>query len=319
MFAAILSIAACYMTLESDEKSFVAWMRNTNQLYTGDEYHFRFGVWLSNKKLVQEHNAHKSFHLALNKFAALTQAEYKSLLGRRPASFGSNAKVAQVSIKNAPESIDYREKNVVNTPKDQGACGSCWAFGTVQACESAYALAHGTLNVCSEQNLVDCADGRCSGCNGGMEVDAMEYILKKQDGLLMSEKDYPYKAIETGKCSFDKTKGINKIIKYEHGKEGDETYLRDILAEKGVCDVAIDAGSYSFQLYSGGIYDEPSCSTYLLNHAVGCIGYGVDNGVDYWIVRNSWGASWGESGYIRMSRNKNNQCGIASDALVVFA
>lgn len=317
MLAAFISIVSCYLVGQTDEKSFVSWMRNTNQLYMGDEYQMRFGIWLSNKRLVQAHNAHKStYTLTLNKFAAMTPAEYNTLLGRQQHK--ATGKIAKLSRNAAPESIDYREKNVVNEVKNQGNCGSCWAFGTVQACESAYALKYGTLNVCSEQNLVDCVY-QCSGCGGGFEYMALDHILNGQKGYLMAEKDYPYKAVQSEKCLYDEAKGINQIKGYVHGLKGDENYLRDLIGEKGVCDIAINAGRSSFQLYSSGVYDDPGCSAYLLNHAVGCIGYGSDNGADYWIVRNSWGPSWGEKGYIRMSRNKGNQCGIASDALLVEA
>ncbi|OHS97642.1 Clan CA, family C1, cathepsin L-like cysteine peptidase [Tritrichomonas foetus] len=290
-------------------------MRNNNQFYNGEQYQFRLGVYLSNKRIIESHNA-ATFKIGLNKLACLTPSEYKALLGRKTPNFKRTAIVKDLKSVKAPESVDWREKGIVNPVKDQSACGSCWAFGTVQACESAYALATGKLLSCSEQNLVDCVTS-CAGCSGGMESYALDYILESQDGWLMGEDDYPYEAVE-GSCRFDKSKGIVQIKSYAHGKEGDEDYLKT-LSSQGVCDVAINAGSYSFQLYTSGIYDEPSCSSYLLNHAVGLVGYGTENGVDYWIVRNSWGPAWGEAGYIRMSRNKDNQCGIASDALQVYA
>ena len=91
------------------------------------------------------------------------------------------------------------------------------------------------------------------------------------------------------------------------------------MISKGVCDIAIDAGFWDFQAYTSGIYDNPDCTSASLNHAVGLVSYGTENGIDYWIVRNSWGKDWGDEGYIKMIRNKNNQCGVASDALQVYA
>lgn len=317
MFAYLLSFACSALIAQHEEKSFLSWMRQTNQIFTGDEYQFRLGIFLSNQQRVKQFNSRneKTFTVGINKFACLTESEYKSLLGHKPRSALRN-KVIQRITKKADESVDWRTKGIVNAVKDQGQCGSCWAFGTVQACESAYALATGTLNVCSEQNLVDCVT-ECAGCSGGLESAALDYILTKQDGYLMGDEDYPYKAYEQT-CKFDKSKGINQIKSYDHGKQGDEEYLAQLVSQ-GVCDVAIDASNWSFQLYSGGIYDESACSSVNLDHAVGLVGYGTENGVDYWIIRNSWGSSWGEKGYIRMIRNKSNQCGVASDALQVYA
>lgn len=290
-------------------------MRNTNQIYTGDEYHFRLGIFLINSRRVREFNsAHQTFKLGLNKLSCHTPSEYKSLLGRHQISNPKRRTTIKQFKGDLPSSIDWRDKGVVNEIKDQGQCGSCWAFGTVQACESAYAISYGTLNSCSEQEIVDCCE-YCSGCDGGVECVTLDYILRLQDGLLMSEEDYPYKFFQQ-RCAYDKTKGINKIKGYINGEKGDEENLK-LLISQGVCDIGIDASRFSFQLYSGGIYDEPACSSTALDHAVGLVGYGSMNDQDFWIVRNSWGTSWGERGYIRMSRNKNNQCGVATDPLQV--
>lgn len=317
MFAFLLSFSFSALIAQHEEKSFLSWMRRTNQFFTGDEYHLRLGIFLTNLRRVQEFNSlEKTFKVGINKFACYTPAEYKILLGRIQSSQSSRQKITKKIKGDEPDQVDWREKNIVNAVKDQGQCGSCWAFGTIQACESAYALTHGTLNVCSEQNLVDCVPD-CYGCNGGTESNALTFIIYGQFGLLASEADYPYKAVAES-CTYAILKGINKITSFDHGEEGNEAYLKTLVSQ-GVCDVAIDASAWSFQAYTSGIYDEPACSSEFLDHAVGLVGYGTENGVDYWIVRNSWGPDWGEKGYIRMSRNKNNQCGIASDALQVHA
>lgn len=317
MIIALVSFAFSFskLTAPFEEKSFLSWMRNTNQYFTGEEYHFRLGIFLTNSRLVKEFNsAKKTFKVGINKFSCYTPSEYQVLLGR--LQFPTQSRLINTRNFNddLPDSVDWREKNIVNEIKDQGNCGSCWAFGTVQACESAYALSHGTLYSCSEQNLIDCVSS-CGGCSGGLESTALDHIIKTQNGYLISENDYPYAAV-VSTCKYDPTKGINQIKSYEKGVPGDEKYLQKLIAQ-GVCDISINANYWSFQSYKSGIYDNPDCIGVILNHAVGLVGYGTENGADYWIVRNSWGKSWGEEGYIRMSRNKYDQCGIADSPILV--
>jgi len=296
------------MYTAAQEKSFVSWMRSHNTIYTGDEYKQRLGTFLTNQRLVQEHNAGKStFKVAMNKFAALTPSEYRSLLGFKPVNAQKNT--VEGTAANAAE-LDWRDKGCVNPIKDQGQCGSCWAFSVVQAVEGCYAAQKGTLYSLSEQQLVDCATA-CSGCDGGLMTAAFDWVIKQQDGGFMGEDDYPYHPYE-GTCAFDKSKVKVTIIGYKEVKEGSEKDLADKCASQGPISIGIDASNWSFQMYSSGIYDEPSCSSYNIDHAVGCIGYGTENGVKYCIVRNSWGEDWGEKGYIRMVKDKNNQCGEAS-------
>jgi cathepsin L len=289
-------------------------MRETGNMFTGEEYQTRFGIWMANKRLVHEHNAGKaSFTMALNKLAHLTPAEYRSMLGFRLNKAQRKASVVRSNFK-APEAIDWREKGAVNAIKDQAQCGSCWAFSTIQAQESAYFIANGKLQSLSEQNLVDCVTS-CSGCNGGLMTAAFDYVIQYQNGQFMTEDDYPYTARD-GSCKFDKSKATSKVVKYIEIAEGSETDLAEKVASLGPASIAIDASHFSFQLYGGGIYDESACSPYDLDHGVGCVGYGSESGKNYWIVRNSWGTSWGEQGYIRMIKDKGNQCGEASMACI---
>ena len=173
MFAFLVSLAFSALISQHEEKSFLSWMRRTNQIFTGDEYHLRLGIFLTNSRRVREFNSDKkTFKVGLNKFACYTPAEYKVLLGRRQLSMPSRQKIVNKFKGDEPDHVDWREKGIVNEVKNQGQCGSCWAFGTIQACESAYALSHGTLNICSEQDLVDCVPD-CQGCNGGVESTAL--------------------------------------------------------------------------------------------------------------------------------------------------
>ncbi|KAK8836074.1 hypothetical protein M9Y10_040030 [Tritrichomonas musculus] len=315
MFALLASLASCAYYLQHEEKSFLSWMRSTNQFFTGDEYQTRFGIFLANSRLVKEHNAaNKKFTVALNKFAAYTPAEYSALLGFR---MDLKKRVAVKSSKKAnADSVDWRDKGVVNGIKDQAQCGSCWAFSAVQAAESANAIATGTLQSYSEQNLVDCVTD-CFGCNGGLMTSAYDYVINSQNGQWCLENDYVYKAVD-GTCKYSEYNHVGSLSKYVNVVEGDEDDLAAKVEQYGPVAVAIDASNWSFQLYYGGIYDEPSCSSTNLDHGVGCVGYGSENGTKYWIVRNSWGTSWGEKGYMKMLW-KDNQCGIASMASLPYA
>ena len=317
MFALLASLASCAYYLQHEEKSFLSWMRSTNQFFTGDEYHLRLGIFITNSRLVKEHNsAQKKFKVGSNKFAAYTHAEYQSLLG-----FRMNLRKqhnVRPSRKVNIDHLDWREKGVVNGIKDQGQCGSCWAFSAIQAAESANALATGTLRAFSEQNLVDCATivDFCYGCEGGFMYGAFDHVIKRQKHNLVLESDYPYTGVEDD-CRYDDLPHTGTISSYVNIEEGSEDDL-EAKVQIGPVAVAIDASNWSFQLYTSGIYDEPNCISSKLNHGVGCIGYGSENDVKYWIVRNSWGAAWGEKGYVRMLW-KDNQCGIASMASIPSA
>jgi len=299
----------------NEERQFLSWMRNTNQFFTGDEYHFRLGVFLSTARYVEEFNRKgASFKLGLNHLSHLTPSEYKSLLGAfvpdtemRPTIENTNA---------APESFDWREKGAVNAIKDQAQCGSCWAFSAIQTCESAYFIAKKTLLSLSESNLVDCVTS-CYGCNGGWPYKAIDYVIKNQGGKFNSEEDYPYVA-QTRKCAYNAAKAIGSVSGYKSIPKNEEQ-LKEAVYTYGPASICIDASCASFHSYSSGIYNEPKCSSLFLDHAVGCVGYGSENGKDYWIVRNSWGTSWGEQGYVRIARNAKNMCGVASSVIIATA
>jgi len=297
------------MYTAAQEKSFIAWMRSSNTIFTGDEYKQRLGIFLSNQRLVQEHNSKNlKFKVAMNKFAALSPSEYRSMLGFKPI----KAQKAVAASKPAnDDAVDWRTKGCVNDIKDQGQCGSCWAFSTIQSVEGCYAAKNGKLFSLSEKQLVDCCTA-CSGCDGGLMTAAMDWVIKHENGGFMSEDDYPYKPYE-GNCLFDASKVKVTIQGYKEIAEGSEDDLAAKCASQGPIAIAIDASNWSFQMYSGGIYDESSCSPYNLDHGVGCVGYGKEGSTAYWIVRNSWGEDWGEKGYIRMIKG-NNQCGEATMA-----
>jgi len=294
------------MYAKHEEQSFLSWMRKSNQFFTGDEYQARLGIFLANKRLVQEHNGKSSFTVSLNKFAAMTPAEYKSMLGFKRI---QHVAEGNPSSPNA-DSCDWRDKGCCNAIQDQGQCGSCWAFSTIQSAEGVYAAKSGKLLKLSEQNLVDCVT-TCEGCDGGFMTYSFDYVKKSQGGKFMYEKDYPYVAYDQS-CKFDASKGVSIGLKgYAEVKSGSEDDLAAKCEKYGPIAIAIDASNWSFQMYSGGIYDEPACSSQNLDHGVGCVGFGKESGKAYWIVRNSWGEDWGEKGYIRMIKG-SNQCGEAT-------
>lgn len=293
-----------------EEKAFVSWMRETNNIFTGDEYHFRLGIFLTNKRYIQEHNrADNGFKVGLNHLAHLTPSEYKTLLGYRPRTTKKNPiKLTNV----AKDSVDWRTKGIVNEIKNQAHCGSCWAFSAIQCCESRWAQAGNKLLIFSEQNIVDCVEA-CAGCNGGEPFAAINHVIRNQAGKFNLESDYPYTAVD-GSCKFDGTKSVGLTRGYDDIQEVEDELQKAV--SQGVVSVCIDASQQSFHLYKSGVYYEPACSSWDLDHAVGCVGYGTEGSSAYWIVRNSWGTVWGEEGYIRMARNRDNNCGIASEVIL---
>lgn len=301
------------------EHRFIEWMRNNDIYYIGDEYYFRLGLFLSHCKYLQSYNKRPglTFRLAVNKFACTTLSEYKSILGLQFT--GNNPNQRQPTTKSkyeVPDSFDWRDKNVVNAIRDQGKCGSCWSFSAIATSESAYAISTGNLLTFSEQNLIDCTTN-CYGCNGGEPNAAINYVIKHQNGQFNSCNTYPYTG-EDGKCSFDPKKSIGKITSYISVEQYNENDLKEKVAQYGVASCCIAAGNIPFMSYQSGILDNHECFASFLDHAVACVGYGTENGIDYWIVRNSWGTNWGEDGYVRMKRNDYNQCGIASHVFVAI-
>nr|CAI5847731.1 unnamed protein product [Callosobruchus analis] len=208
-----------------------------------------------------------------------------------------------------PESKDWRDEGAVLEVKNQGQCGSCWAFSATGCLEGQNAIKHKQHVSLSEQNLMDCSRGYDNyGCNGGNMVNAFFYV---QANGIMSEADYPYEA-ELHNCRYDSGRSAVHVHNVYTVRQDEEAL---ILAEMGPVSVGVNATA--FAQYGGGVFNPDSCASSPLNHGVLAVGYGRQGNDDYWIVKNSWGPRWGENGYIKMVRNRGNYCGIASMASIV--
>jgi cathepsin L len=291
-------------------------MQKHNKDYNGCEmeYAYRLGVYRQNIQFIEEHNRlNKGFVVAINKFADLTNTEFAALYNgyRMSDRVPTNVFKANPLVEVADQ-VDWRTKGAVTGVKDQGQCGSCWAFSTTGSVEGAYFLFGGksSLISSSEQELVDCSGSFGNdGCDGGLMDNAFQYIMSKNG--INRESTYPYTA-QDGSCNSKPTNIGASIKNFVDVQSQDEASLVSAINKQPVS-VAIDASQSSFQFYSSGVYYEPSCSSTQLDHGVLAVGYGTQ-GSDYYIVKNSWGSSWGQNGYILMSRNKDNNCGIATAA-----
>lgn len=302
------------------------WKATHNRVYsTRDEHDVRYLVFKDNIDYINAWNKEgHSCELGVNQWADLTNDEFRDLLGTPQV--GSQALLGQQHPR-APGmrhrrrdetgSLDYRKLGAVTAVKNQGQCGSCWAFSIVAACEGASALAGNKLADLSEQQVADCSkDGGNDGCNGGDTRAAMEYVIAHG---LESFTDYPYKQF-SGSCKYNKDKVRASFTDYVSVTEGDEDDLTETLKQYGPVSVALDASQTSFQFYKSGVYFDARCSSTNLDHGVTLVGYGHDEAQgSYWVVKNSWGLSWGEQGYIRIARNKDNHCGIATYATAPVA
>ena len=303
---------------ESDEwKQFSNFQERFSKRYESlQETESRFQIFRSNLRNIILHNLDhtQNFTMGINQFTDLTPQEFKDqYVGGLRAEVGSyGCKSFSSSASGAPSSIDWRQKGAVTSVKDQGQCGSCWTFSSTGAVEGAWAIAKGQLVDLAEQELVDCATGvsyGSHGCNGGQMEGAFKYIIEHGQCTLSS---YPYTA-KDGTCQ--KCSAVAHISSCSDVKPNDQISLKAAVAQQPVA-VAIEADTRYFQSYSSGVLTSSSCGT-TLDHGVLIVGYGTENGQDYWLVKNSWSSSWGMDGYVKIARSSSTNdpgvCGISMD------
>jgi cathepsin H len=297
--------------------SFADYMVTFNKAYPAEELSMRHAVFRDNLRVIEETNAQNlSYTLGVNEYTDLLWSEFTERFLMAPqhcSATEGNFKALGVGARDDP-SIDWRTKGVVTAVKNQGSCGSCWAFSTTGCVESHWALTSGQLIILSEQQLVDCAGAFGNmGCRGGLPSQAFEYI--KAAGGIERSVDYPYTGRD-GSCRVDKTKFAAHVTGEVNITEGAEKDLFDAVTNVGPVSIAFQVVG-DFQSYRSGVYDSTRCrkGPMDVNHAVLAVGYGTDasSKKPYWIVKNSWGASWGMQGYFNIVRDKN-MCGLATCA-----
>ncbi|PSS21684.1 Cysteine protease [Actinidia chinensis var. chinensis] len=297
---------------------------------TKEEHEYRFSVFKTNLRRARRHQKlDPSAVHGITRFSDITPAEFRrNHLGLKRLRLPSDANKAPIlPTENLPADFDWRDRGAVTAVKNQGSCGSCWSFSTTGALEGANFLATGKLVSLSEQQLVDCdhecdpeEPGSCdSGCNGGLMNSAFEYTLKA--GGLMQEEDYPYTGTDRGTCKFDKTKIAASVANFSVVSL-DEDQIAANLVKNGPLAVAINA--VFMQTYVGGVSCPYICSK-RLDHGVLLVGYGSSGYAPirlkekpYWIIKNSWGESWGENGYYKICQGRN-VCGVDSMVSTVAA
>ncbi|KAL4278405.1 hypothetical protein GQ457_03G036430 [Hibiscus cannabinus] len=302
---------------------FEQWLSSYSRVYQdATEKEKRFQIFKENVEYIKSHNADtsKKYKLGVNEFTDLTNEEFKAMRNGYKMRSSNNVPASKTSsfryenVTAVPSSMDWRKKGAVTGIKDQGQCGCCWAFSAVAAMEGITKLKTGKLISLSEQELVDCdVNGEDQGCNGGLMDNAFEFIISNKG--LTTETKYPYEGVD-GSCNKkESAKHAAKITGFEDVPSNSESALLKAVANQPIS-VAIDAGGADFQHYKSGVFTG-ECTTFL-DHGVTAVGYGQDgDGTKYWLVKNSWGTSWGENGYIRMERDiaaKEGICGIAMEA-----
>jgi len=296
--------------------TFDQYVKEYNKVYTPEQYALHERIFLHRVEEINAHNANPTamYQKGINKFTDMTKSELKAFRG-----YNRNMHTSMLGADNPcvagqltypaalPASVDWRtvKPSVVSPVKDQGSCGSCWAFATAETTESMLAIATGNLTILSPQNVVSCTPnpdhcGGTGGCDGAIAELGFTYI--KNNGIA-TEENWPYKQT-TGTCNEAAHTKVATVTGCVKLAENNYTDLLTAVATLGPIAVSVDAKKWSS--YSKGIYNGCDVDVdYDIDHAVQLVGYGTDSGTDYWIVRNSWGPNWGEAGYIRLLRHSD--------------
>lgn len=275
---------------------------------------YRFGIFKYNLNKINEwnNNNYASFNLSLNQFSDLYTNEFADLHNGYKYKSTKRENDHFKYNNNLPDNVSWVDKNVVNPIKNQGHCGSCYAFSSVQALESAWAIKTGNLYNLSEQEIVDC-DKLDQGCNGGLMENVFNWI--RDNGGMTTTGNYTYTGHD-GVCDFKKNQSVVQVKGYVSVPNNSLAVMTAVVQQP--LSVAINANTFSFQFYHSGVYDPYFCKSddASLDHGVGIVGYGTLKSKDYFLVRNSWGETWGDNGYILMARGDDkNTCGILNDVI----
>jgi len=331
-FTTLAAIALATTTAYADIPTFESWMEQHQFHWEKGTAEFaqRKALFMQRVEEVIAHNSNpkKSYTKGFNKFSAMTSVEMKtSLTGAIPEMLGShtpkNAKASGLvmkDVKDLPTSVDWRQKGVVTPVKDQGHCGSCWAFSTTESLEAHIAIETGLLFDLSPQQIASCVDnveqcGGVGGCMGGMPQVAFDSIANAQQGITQ-EFEYPYVSYqgEDFECktltnSTSTPTAVATIEGYVQVTPNSYEELMNAVAQAGPVSIVLDASTWSS--YESGVFDGCDYDNIELDHAVQVVGYGeCEEHGKYWLVRNSWSPAWGEGGYIKLKRSDDdsNKC-----------
>ncbi|XP_075759176.1 procathepsin L-like [Pelodiscus sinensis] len=308
------------------EEIWRGWKSFHGKQYPDEAEAFRRAVWEKNLRRIEHHNLEEAlgkhgYRLEMNHFGDLTDEEFNQqlngFLADAPERHGGKAALFHESAaRETPKEVDWRAKGYVTPVKNQGHCGSCWAFSATGALEGLVFKKMGKLVSLSEQNLMDCSRrlGN-SGCHGGYITRAFQYV--RDNGGINSELVYPYLEKDVFSCHYNPQDKAANCTSFLLVPQGNETALEQAVGTVGPVSVAVDANNFAFHFYKSGVFASSQCSN-IVNHAMLAVGYGTsqENGksVAYWLLKNSWSEQWGEKGYIRLAKGVDNHCGVANQA-----
>ncbi|KAM4725170.1 cathepsin K-like [Anableps anableps] len=317
LFTVLCGCAVATTALHLDQH-WELWKKTHNKLYAHQvEELGRRRLWEQNLDMINVHNLETSLGLHTYELAMNHLGDLESTIEEITSSLVGTVVPYELERvpyeflrvnKPLPASLDWRDEGLVTSVKSQGSCGSCWAFSAVGALEGQLKKRTGILMSLSPQNLVDCSSKYGNyGCRGGFMANAFQYVINNQG--INSDAAYPYVG-KSGQCKYDPTYWAANCSGYGFLPKGDEFALKVALANIGPISIAIDASQTKFHFYHHGVYKDHACS-HNVNHGVLAVGYGTNKGEDYWLIKNSWGDRYGNEGYVKMARNRNNQCGVA--------
>ena len=314
--AALAGIASAHLNNPALMK-FAEYMAKFNKNYDSfDEYKLRFHHFETKEDFINEHNeieanTYKVGHNHMSDWATWEYEQILTYMAEPTDKFAKHVEPMTTVTNNDP--VDWRDTKYLAPIKDQGQCGSCWAFSTIGSLESAHAITNDVdVQQFSEQQLVDCV-GTCFGCNGGNVMFANRY-LKTHPAI--SEGSYPYTA-ENGTCEDDSIANTGVMTTGTINVTPEDIDAMKTQLAVGPISVAIQANKLCFQLYTSGIFNNSNCGGSTLDHAVMLVGWGIDetdSSVEYWILRNSWATTWGEEGYMRLQTADGiGYCGVQTE------